>query len=569
MTCVKAQPGLPGVCAIVPTLGSGLCYSDLDCPESAFCQGAVICPCGGECTWLVGQCKSCCSADVDCGPEKACVAGNCELAAPSLRCWNLDDCPLPPNCRDPSEECPSGYACTDLQVCPCGTYCGYSSEPGWCVLQLPECCAVDQDCSGQSVCVMGHCVQEPTDGACWTAADCVGDKACVDAAISPCGEPPVLDMHMGQCGGTVACCWADAECPNGFVCAGADALSGVKGECKQKTVAAYTCWSDGECALGEQCVGSSACGCGQSCEQESPGNCKPIGGPMCCHEDDDCLPGQACVGVVPNPDGEPGRCVPSAVQGTCWHDWDCSQGWQCSGATVCSCLTECAPVPGMCEEGAPCCTTDPSCDEVGARCVNGVCKEPLPGGACWDDKDCGAGVCVGAFVCPCDSSCGQPDVTGTCNLVSDNCCGTWEQCADAGLEGYVCLYSTDGLSELGRCYYPAEYPQCWQDDDCGPIENCWNVAVCGCKEADCEPHKGLCLLFGLCCDKDQDCSNGMECVPSSWMGPEDGVCKQTPPLGHCWHDGDCSGGGTCEEAFVCPCDAMCDDADVQGKCSSG
>jgi hypothetical protein len=69
-----------------------------------------------------------------------------------------------------------------------------------------------------------------------------------------------------------------------------------------------------------------------------------------------------------------------------------------------------------------CCFDDLGCG-AGERCVNAVCSAGgegtcvpiLGGGSCWEDGDCPARrACLDARICPCGSTCADPDVPGRC-----------------------------------------------------------------------------------------------------------------------------------------------------------
>jgi hypothetical protein len=141
-------------------------------------------------------------------------------------------------------------------------------------------------------------------------------------------------------------------------------------------------------------------------------------------------------------------CPPGTVNpddcpsGTCWgmpfSCEVCDQGWQCKPTPACAggcpgllCL-ECPDEPFTidgcdcscadsgefsCVPAAQkCCDALADCGDGFAACVNGVCKAkpPNPDG-CWDIDECPLGTaCEGAFVCPCNADCDQPDKPGVC-----------------------------------------------------------------------------------------------------------------------------------------------------------
>jgi Cys-rich repeat protein len=57
-----------------------------------------------------------------------------------------------------------------------------------------------------------------------------------------------------------------------------------------------------------------------------------------------------------------------------------------------------------------------------------------------------------------------------------------------------------------------------------------------------------------CCASDADCPDGLWCVPQFEQ------CVIPPEPGRCWNDKDCQEGETCHGAFVCPCQAECQES---------
>ena len=107
--------------------------------------------------------------------------------------------------------------------------------------------------------------------------------------------------------------------------------------------------------------------------------------------------------------------------------------------------------------------------------------------------------------------------------------------------------------------------QCWHPSDCALGQECQGAFVCPCN-ADCFPadKPGTCAVVpGGCCNDTKGCSAGNTCAG----GGANKICKSQAELkpGGCWADADCSG-GTCKDANVCPCGAMCLVADKQGSC---
>ncbi|HWP07966.1 MAG TPA: hypothetical protein VNN72_19610 [Polyangiaceae bacterium] len=66
-----------------------------------------------------------------------------------------------------------------------------------------------------------------------------------------------------------ACCADDGDCPTGYECAEA----GGTGVCKGKLADTSRCWMDSDCPSDYRCEDALYCGCGDSCNDESPGTC--------------------------------------------------------------------------------------------------------------------------------------------------------------------------------------------------------------------------------------------------------------------------------------------------------
>jgi hypothetical protein len=131
----------------------------------------------------------------------------------------------------------------------------------------------------------------------------------------------------------------------------------------------------------------------------------------CCAGNGDCANGDECV---------EGQCKAAPVASSCWLDADCGTDAVCIGASVCSCgNVNCDPSNdqlGNCvATTANCCNIDANCAQ-GTECANNVCVTKVPYPACWRDVDCGSKDldCVGAVICPCGTTCVNPDSPGTC-----------------------------------------------------------------------------------------------------------------------------------------------------------
>ncbi len=206
-----------------------------------------------------------------------------------------------------------------------------------------------------------------------------------------------------------------------------------------------------------------------------------------------------------------------------------------------------------------CCSTAADCPSYTygppPQCIAGVCKEAPPGGQCWSDKDCNAGVqgaCIGAFVCPCDADCDGPDQPGKCVTVGPGCCTKNSDCPASSAGQMICVE--------GNCEQPLSPGQCWSNKDCSPTSTCTGACVCPCgaicacggSVGKCSPSPGP-----LCCSSDKECLGAEVCAA--------GVCK-APASGACWKDAECGPSATCEGESICPCGALCALADYPGKC---
>ncbi len=560
--CLRKTPASPGVCG--PELAPGSCYSSHDCAPGNVCNGAMICQCSDNCAPAMGSCGACCTDNSSCEEGYVCVLGSCRLASQVPRCWQVSDCTHDPSCS--GDGCATQFDCQGEVICQCGTTCAHQEVMGWCLpldVQGPNCCVADSDCWEGTVCVQGKCLISPAGGACWESSGCTAGEECIGAEVEPCGQHlwPDFLPKIGWCGGAAKCCGTDAECPAPLVCAGLDSGAGLLGQCRAPTEATNDCWTDSECAQGFECVGVLACGCDPLCDKEQVGFCEKTTFVPCCGSDAGCQDEERCVGNLPNKQN--GRCVPTQVAGQCYEDSDCGSG-QCVGETTCSCELECSPVAGTCTAQPQCCETDEECEDAGDVCAAGRCKAVPPYGACWSDQDCPApGIleCLGAFVCPCNESCNQNDHAGVCMSSTETCCGTAAQCG----EGDLCLH-TGAPNLQGRCYRPAEYPECWSSSDCEEGATCWDANVCACEEVGCVPNMGMCLTFEACCEGDQDCLNTEVCVHPEGQPTADGTCKSLVQPGSCWNSQSCPAGQTCQGAKVCPCGALCLVADQLGTC---
>jgi hypothetical protein len=140
------------------------------------------------------------------------------------------------------------------------------------------CCDTDDDCEYSLICLggtgaggLGTC-QWPANGKdrCYVQDDCPENYACVGGQICTCDMNCATEV--GQCKPKEAgCCTADAECPDGTQCVGADSGSGI---CLAVPPKEWKCWEDKDCPQGEVCTQAEWCDCAGFCGAFDFGYCQ-------------------------------------------------------------------------------------------------------------------------------------------------------------------------------------------------------------------------------------------------------------------------------------------------------
>jgi hypothetical protein len=249
------------------------------------------------------------------------------------------------------------------------------------------------------------------------------DGSSPDAYRTPDSGPPGPDAN-------VPCDPATTDCGIGFYCHTPDGMCGGMGTCELAAPSA-PCLGDVSPVCG--CDGNSydnACMAARAgTSVDTPGLCP--GGTLCTTVLD-CMPGEYCLYAD-------GRCMGSGVctsRGIGRFCADiCEPVCGCDGQSYTnSCQLQLAGQSimsrGNCPAGPPACTVGGGCCATGADCtpmqecvgghpgsMTGRCEPIHAPPTCWTDFDCDATAglhCVGAFVCPCGSTCPRPDATGMC-----------------------------------------------------------------------------------------------------------------------------------------------------------
>jgi len=218
-----------------------------------------------------------------------------------------------------------------------------------------------------------------------------------------------------------------------------------------------------------------------------------------------------------------------------------------------------------------CCTFDIDCED-GNPCTDDRCnispQGPLSGGSCVHQQvttglagDCDDGVlCNGLETCDAAGQC-SAGATPTCcagdaKNLAEQCSEELARCSpESSVAGRRCFL--DGECPGGRCDHCV--PLCMVDADCGDGLACNGTERC--VGNICEPGDPPCGFGGNCfenrcigaflptaCINDGDCQSTETCGPKICSGPGGGACND---------DSDCTGGRTCESAYVCRLGRCC------------
>jgi hypothetical protein len=454
------------------------------------------------------------------------------------------------NCSDNSD-CLSGWCVEHMGDGICSQFCQEECPQGWSCKQVA---GTDPDLV--FVCVSDHAnLCKP----CATSDNCKGvggaDDVCVD-----------YGTEGSFCGGS---CLGNEDCPWGFDCAEVNTVDGIPlmqciaeaGICpctpKSVTLGLWTpCTNDndfGTCGGKRICTeeGLSDCDAGYATEE------------ICNGLDDDCDQ------EVDEPNTHDGKyfelcddnneCTADTCDGAdgCTHDplseGECKDGDSCTVGDHCE-AGICAGSPVVCDDSNPC--TDDSCDGLGGCSFefnNSDCDDEDP---CTVADECNEGLCAGYEVaCDCE-------VDADCSALEDgDLCNGSLVCNTTQIP-YQCVIDTDSIVTC-----PAV-----EDDDAA------------CNENACNPATGLCSVVGAnngyACDDGDQCTVGESCTDGACSGSVPVVCNdsndctddsceaatgcQFVPNSSACNDGDdCTVGDSCENGDCIPGQAIaCDDSNV-------
>jgi hypothetical protein len=450
---IEIRAALAGLC-----LGRQFAGSGPGCPDE---RGVY------ECTNVhcdLGGCIEACQAYLSCMDSQAdaCGAAACEMTPECTQCQgDLMTCAL-------------GFCAEHLACAPAITPDGPCQQlAACCVLQgdhADSCLGVltplitslggDANCTGSmnDWDVLSH-MHVPCKFGPPQTAPAAPDSPALPA---PNAEPRLAEGVAG------AACATDAECPGGH-CETA-AATGAGGYCTRACVSSYECGADGICsATGEQgadkrclakCQGQAECRQGFVCagglhgaRLNVPGGCRP-------HRNvsmlADAVAGRAC---AQDAECSGGYCASRDLLGTsypdnyctgrCYDDTHCGQGgvcaWPVGSADPGHCLQACAADADCTREGYGCWQMGD-----GTRVIHACYPRatPLPEGTvgepCTQALDCGASGASCATMLPYAGFSSNDLIAAPGGYCTQPCaldveCGSGGQCINHGTEGGLCL----------------------------------------------------------------------------------------------------------------------------------
>lgn len=402
-------------CMNVTFLSKGQCWTDAQCDQGTYCDGASACGCDAKCKAMdkPGICKKKNVVTTECainvkGQSKGCKDFEyCKLSSKGI-CSGKGQCaPRPKICTKVlNEQCACdgktyGNTClaatAGLNVkskgkCPTSVLCGGKN------------CDDGNGCT-KDACIKGSCVYTPasTSSKCDDGNACtVGDMCSKDSKGGAVCKPGKLTV----CKPTNSCQKAACDSKTGKCIFKTDPNCVVGKKCSIKAGLVSTpCGKSSYCKLISGCSGSGYC-------TNKPTICNKMLAPVCgCNKQtysNSCLAASAGRNVEST-----GKCSNVSQPGCCKVDGDCKVG-------VC----------------------------VGGATGKGVCKDTskLLKTQCWSDAQCGGGTCKSPNVCPCGAKCFAPDKPGICGGGGTGACKVGDNTACAKDE-----YCSGPCGGLGKC----------------------------------------------------------------------------------------------------------------------
>ncbi|MFA6032290.1 MAG: hypothetical protein WC889_05270 [Myxococcota bacterium] len=236
------------------------CLSDCDCDQGQGCNGGsgecvtvpghqfyccekAGCPAGNPCQHVSGVIDFCapagavCSGVCDCPQGLSCMAGKCKAGTKPEYCCDRLGCPNGAQCKD---RMGTGSVCEDQTGWECVKPCDCMHQHQDCKDHLcvaddtiPYCCDLP-NCKNGETCIKADGVSTSACGACSSDCDCpqglmcAGDmcvamgtpKYCCTKAGCPAGADceTAGGDPFGTCPGTIAKCFSDCDCQQGWFC---------------------------------------------------------------------------------------------------------------------------------------------------------------------------------------------------------------------------------------------------------------------------------------------------------------------------------------------------------------